>query len=363
MRLQLLKKSFIVAIIIAACGSAHAADKPMPKGKVMTMRVAMRDGLRFDPPRLKVNPGDEVTIQLENADSTHQMHNFVLVRPETRNEVVKVALEMGEAGPKRQFVPDLPAILAHSDLLAPDKTQRLTFTMPKQPAVYPYVCTFPGHGLVMYGAMYSGVPMPPLHEDPHLPSMLTQGLIPGGGRRPFVQRVFMPDSGPASIAVALPGEQNFCWDAGTCRLRYAWSGGFVDASEHWRGNGSAVARLPAEPWWKASAEVPALRVGAVHAEPPAVSFLGYQLEDGIPEFRYRAGAIEVREKITASSTGRGLSLRYRLTGATTTVWVPMPVAKGIRWLASAGEASHDHLRLTPEQAAEFTLTLSTTDEK
>lgn len=364
MRLKLLKKSFIAATVIAVGVSAHAADKAAPsKRKAVTLRVAMRDGLRFDPPRLKVNPGDEVTINLENADSTHQMHNFLVVRPGTRGDVVTQALGMGETGPAKQFVPESPAILAHSDLLAPDKTQSLTFTMPDEAGVYPYVCTFPGHGLVMYGAIYAGVPMPPLHEDTHLPSMLTQGLISGGGRRPFVQRIFMPEAGPASIAVALPGEQNFCWDAGPCRLRYAWSGTFIDASEHWRGNGSALARLPAQPWWKTSPEVPALRFGKETAEPPVVTFLGYRLEAGIPEFRYRADEVEVREKITASTTGRQLSIRYRLQGAKQPVFVPLPSAQGCVWSASAGEVVADHLRLKPEQATEFTLTLSAAHEK
>ena len=38
----------------------------------------------------------------------------------------------------------------------------------------------------------------------------------------------MPDASPASIAVALDDTNSLCWDAGTCRLRYAWTGGFID---------------------------------------------------------------------------------------------------------------------------------------
>ena len=37
-------------------------------------------------------------------------------------------------------------------------------------------------------------------------------------------RTFMPGSSPAAIAVALPGGHAYCWDAGNCRLRYAWQG-------------------------------------------------------------------------------------------------------------------------------------------
>jgi hypothetical protein len=44
----------------------------------------------------------------------------------------------------------------------------------------------------------------------------------------MMYRMFMPGASPAAIAVALPGQDSLCWDAGQCRFRYAWSGGFVD---------------------------------------------------------------------------------------------------------------------------------------
>ena len=47
-------------------------------------------------------------------------------------------------------------------------------------------------------------------------------------RRPQVQRIFLPDASPAAIAVALPGDLSFCFDASECRLRYVWKGGFID---------------------------------------------------------------------------------------------------------------------------------------
>ena len=45
---------------------------------------------------------------------------------------------------------------------------------------------------------------------------------------PVVYRTFMPGASPAAFAVALPGNQFYCWDAGECRLRYVWTkGGFI----------------------------------------------------------------------------------------------------------------------------------------
>ena len=33
------------------------------------------------------------------------------------------------------------------------ETERLSFTAPKEPGEYPFVCTFPGHWVRMYGVM------------------------------------------------------------------------------------------------------------------------------------------------------------------------------------------------------------------
>ena len=59
------------------------------------------------------------------------------------------------------------------------------------------------------------------------------------------------EAAPAAVAVALAGSQNVCWDAGECRLRYAWQGAFIDASANWAGNGNKLAALSATPWWQA----------------------------------------------------------------------------------------------------------------
>lgn len=338
---------------------AKAAESGQEKKrKTTTLRLAMRDGLRFDPPRLKANPGDRIELALENADSTHQVHNLVLVRPGQLAPVVQASMEMGAAGPEKQFVPELPAVIAGSSLLGPDQRETLSFTLPDEPGVYPFVCTFPGHGMVMYGALYAGVEMPALHEDPNLPAMLTRGLITGGGKRPYVQRVFMPGASPAAIAVALPGTLNYCWDATVCRLRYVWNGDFIDASEHWRGNGDALARVPTAPWWTGPQEGATIRFGAPDADPPPLVFGGYRTVESLPEFRYQAGSARVNERLFPGPDQRSLSIRYRIVDAPGQVFLPLPPASGVTWKSSAGLIESDRLVLTPEEAREFILTLS-----
>jgi putative heme-binding domain-containing protein len=54
----------------------------------------------------------------------------------------------------RHYVPVSGKILLSSHLVQPRGSQRLAFTAPKKPGVYPYVCTYPGHWRRMHGALY-----------------------------------------------------------------------------------------------------------------------------------------------------------------------------------------------------------------
>lgn len=279
--------------------------------KPLRVRIEMRDGLRFDPPRFETQPGQEVVISLENADTTHQPHNFLILQPGKREEIVQLAMGLGEKGAASGFIPESPEILVHSELVNPEGTNQVRFVAPQKKGIYPYVCTMPGHGMVMYGAMYVGIKAPPLGKDTNIPIQSIQSAIPGSGRRPFVQRMFLPKTGPASIAVALPGELNFCWDAGQCRLRYLWRGPFIDAAANWRGNGRDLATLPTLPWWSSTADGFPLQIGS-RAAPPSVKFLGYKLSGGIPEFHYRVGAHEVFETISALPQDAGVTDHFRI---------------------------------------------------
>jgi len=83
-------------------------------------------------------------------------HNLVLVRPGSLEEI-GLASEASATDPgaqARHFVPRSEKVLLASTLLQPRETERLSFTAPQQPGVYPVVCTYPGHWRRMYAAMY-----------------------------------------------------------------------------------------------------------------------------------------------------------------------------------------------------------------
>ncbi|MCW1885373.1 cytochrome c [Luteolibacter flavescens] len=124
-------------------------------------------------------------------------------------------------------------------------------------------------------------------------------------KRPQVQRIFLPDASPAAIAVALPGDLSFCFDASECRLRYVWKGGFIDGWSYWKGNGSSLAKLGGEVVYK-EASYPVITAGSA-GNMMKPKFLGYRIgKDGIPTFRYQVAGAGFSETIRPLPSGDGI---------------------------------------------------------
>ncbi|MGI9470701.1 MAG: HEAT repeat domain-containing protein, partial [Rubripirellula sp.] len=114
--------------------------------------------MRFTTEQFVVQTGQPVKIVFTNPDATD--HNLVLVKPGALEEVGMAANEMAR-DPKNansDFIPrsKRSLILQATKMIGPMRKSRvhvLRFQAPKEPGVYPYVCTFPGHWVVMKGIM------------------------------------------------------------------------------------------------------------------------------------------------------------------------------------------------------------------
>ncbi len=342
--------------VLLLLAPAHAQQSP-PAGETL-IEIKAIAGLRFDLPRFRVAPEAKVRIVLENADD--MAHNLLLLAPGARTEIVTAAMTM-PITPTQDFVPKSEKVLWTIPVLTPGKKGEVSFTAPKTEGVYPYVCSYPGHGFIMFGAMYVSkkTTLPPLEKDANVPDtakeMAGKALHAFAPKPPYLYRIFMRDSGPASIAVALPGEQNYCWDAGTCRLRYAWRGPFLDPSAHWSGNGDAFAEVKGRIYWRAGADFP-LRIGA-RDKVPMVKYRGYRLVERYPEFRYEVDGVEVRELIKAQHHG-GIEATFAIGNAKGPVFYVADPEGGATLAASVGKFASGVLQLTAEQARNFTVTLS-----
>ncbi len=105
-----------------------------------------------------VRPGQPVKIVFTNPDATD--HNLVFVRPGALAEVGMAANEMAKdpRNANSDFIPveKKPLILHATPMIGPTRSARihvLRFHAPRETGIYPYLCTFPGHWVVMNGQM------------------------------------------------------------------------------------------------------------------------------------------------------------------------------------------------------------------
>lgn len=109
--------------------------------------------LLYDLREFKVAPGAPVKLIFENPDVTP--HNLLIVQPGAADEVGMAGNEMAKTpdGFAKGFIPDSPKILHKTKMLNQGDSETLRFNAPTAPGKYPYICTFPGHWLVMKGEM------------------------------------------------------------------------------------------------------------------------------------------------------------------------------------------------------------------
>ncbi len=329
-------------------------------------------GLQFDQVRFQVKPGTKVRLVLTNEDD--MSHNLLITEPGARESVVQEAMNLGENGPQKDYVPDSPKVLWYIPVLSPEQTKSITFTAPQSTGVYPYVCTYPGHGVIMYGAMYvSTEPMPDLKTDRHIPpsrrvadvqanaetahaqhtNQASQTYHPYQPAAPYLYRIFMPDASPATIAVHLPQKVSYCWDAGTCYLRYAWQGEFLANTDQWQGKGDTFGKPGGPVFFREKTAYP-LQIGKT-TNKPAIEFIGYTLIDRYPEFHYQVNGVDVYELIKPGKEGNGLVRTFRMPDVKSTVWFVTHPEDSVVYTSSDGKWVDNRLKLTPKQARAFTI--------
>lgn len=118
-------------------------------GSVKTILLGTKPGLKFNITNLTLKAGTKVKLTFANTDD--MLHNFVLTTPGSGNVVGEMVMKMGLDGEKYDFVPNSSKVLAHTVLLQPGKSDTIYFTVPKTPGIYPFICTYPGHYMVMKG--------------------------------------------------------------------------------------------------------------------------------------------------------------------------------------------------------------------
>ena len=108
-------------------------------------------GLKYDKTRISAEPGERLSLTLENTDV--MPHNWVMVRYEGYTNVGEKADRMvnDPDAIAKQYIPEDRDIMHYTRLLNPGESTTIHFNAPVAPGHYPFLCTFPGHWQVMRG--------------------------------------------------------------------------------------------------------------------------------------------------------------------------------------------------------------------
>ncbi len=125
-------------------------EKTAPHVEIQIASLA--NEMKFDKTALTVPAGAEVHLVLKNnATMSTLPHNWVLVKTGTEASVAAAGLKRGDpAGYIDVMDRDM---LAFTPLAKPGETTEVTFTAPSVAGTYPYICTMPGHYMLMKGLL------------------------------------------------------------------------------------------------------------------------------------------------------------------------------------------------------------------
>ncbi len=117
------------------------------------VKIVAGRNLSYETRSFTVAPGEAIQLTLDNPDAVP--HNWALVKPGTLAKVGDLANKF-IADPEalaRQYVPKSEDVIVYTDITYPQNMFTIYFHAPLKPGSYPYLCTFPGHWMVMNGVM------------------------------------------------------------------------------------------------------------------------------------------------------------------------------------------------------------------
>ena len=130
-----------VLVLLAAGATSLAASAPR------VVQIKGTDAMQYDRKSIEAKPGELLTVKLTAVSSmakAEMSHNFVLLAPGVKPDSFAMAAAMAR---DNGYIPRAreKEILAATALAGGGETVEVTFTAPREPGEYVYICTFPGH--------------------------------------------------------------------------------------------------------------------------------------------------------------------------------------------------------------------------
>ncbi|MBI2477210.1 MAG: hypothetical protein HYV60_00720 [Planctomycetia bacterium] len=148
---QIAEHPIVADLALALRSIPNPHQKKLRDARVI--RVETGSNLSYTTRSFRVRAGEPIEFTLSNPDVVP--HNWALIKPGTLQRVGGLAnrLISDPEAVAHQYIPDSSDVLAYTDVVLPRDEFTIFFHAPEQPGRYPYLCTFPGHWLVMNGEM------------------------------------------------------------------------------------------------------------------------------------------------------------------------------------------------------------------
>ena len=117
------------------------------------VRIESRDNLQFSTRTMEATAGETIKLTFGNPDVVP--HNWALVRPGSLEKIGDLTNRLVNDPDAflRHYVPESQDVICYTDVVEPNGEGSIYFQVPNEPGRYPYLCTFPGHWMVMNGEL------------------------------------------------------------------------------------------------------------------------------------------------------------------------------------------------------------------
>lgn len=139
----------------SAAGNSTAAAAPAATTGPKIVNIEANDSMKYNISSIEAKPGEEIKVVLTNVGVMPKEamgHNWVLLK--SGSDVTAFATAAA-AAKDTGYIPAAlkEQIVAHIDQLGPKQSGEVTFKAPTEPGDYPFLCSFPGHFVMMKGTL------------------------------------------------------------------------------------------------------------------------------------------------------------------------------------------------------------------
>ncbi len=164
------RKTIAAHPILADMAALSAKKEPNPWKTALAgsrpVEIQAGGNLTYNVRSFSVRAGEPIRLTFRNPDVVP--HNWALIQPGTLPEVGEMVNKL-IAEPDaalRNYIPRTDKVLFYTDIVDPGASFTISFHAPDEPGRYPYLCTFPGHWMVMNGEMIVLPPEKPAAGSP-----------------------------------------------------------------------------------------------------------------------------------------------------------------------------------------------------